>query len=146
MHGTFLVTRRAIPLLKQSGAGTIVTMSSLAGRFGYPNRIAYSSTKWALVGFAKSLAMELGPFAITSNTIHPGAVAGERIERALQGRADASGRTVAEVTEEALDNQSVKRFVDPADIAGLVLFLAGPHGRSISGQVLPSDGDSRSTQ
>jgi NAD(P)-dependent dehydrogenase (short-subunit alcohol dehydrogenase family) len=45
--------------------------TALAGRFGYPNRIAYSATKWALVGFAKTLAMELGPFGITSNTIHP---------------------------------------------------------------------------
>ena len=76
LQGTFNVTQQAIPLLKESDAASIVTMSSLRGRFGYPNRVAYSTTKWGLVGFAKTLAMELGPFGITSNTVHPGAVDG----------------------------------------------------------------------
>lgn len=143
LTGTFLVTQDAIPLLKEAGADTIVTMSSLAGRFGYPNRVAFSITKWGLVGFAKTLAMELGPFGITSNTIHPGAVEGPRIAEVLSGRAAASGRTVEEERGSALANQSVKQFIDPADIAALVLFLAGPHGRSISGQVLPIDGVSK---
>jgi NAD(P)-dependent dehydrogenase (short-subunit alcohol dehydrogenase family) len=143
LNATFQVTQRAIPFLKQSQAGSIVTMSSLAGRFGYPNRVAYSTTKWGLVGFAKTLAMELGEFGITSNTIHPGAVEGPRMAAVLQGRADASGRTVEEETEAAFANQSVKRFVDPADIAALILFLAGPSARSISGQLFPIDGDSK---
>lgn len=146
LHGTFLVTRRAIPLLKESDAGSIVTMSSLAGRFGYPNRIAYAATKWALVGFAKTLAMELGEFGITSNTIHPGAVAGARIDRVLSGRAEATGRSLDDVKADALSNQSIKQFIDAADIAALVLFLTGPHGRTFSGQLLPIDGDSKSTQ
>ncbi|WP_311836194.1 SDR family oxidoreductase [Cellulomonas fimi] len=146
LHGTFLVTQRAIPLLKESDAGSIITMSSLAGRFGYPNRIAYAATKWALVGFAKTLAMELGEFGITSNTIHPGAVAGDRIDRVLAGRAEATGRPLDDVRTEALGNQSIKQFIDAADIAALVLFLTGPHGRTISGQMLPMDGDSKSTQ
>ncbi|WP_153503534.1 SDR family oxidoreductase [Cumulibacter manganitolerans] len=145
LHGTFMVTQRAIPLLKESDAGSIITMSSVAGRFGYPNRIAYSSTKWALVGFAKTLAMELGRFGITSNTIHPGAVAGERIDRVLRGRAEQEGTSLEEQRAAALANQSVKAFTDPADIAALAVFLAGPHGRSISGQALPIDGDSKST-
>ncbi|MGA9519937.1 MAG: SDR family oxidoreductase, partial [Myxococcaceae bacterium] len=143
LTGTFLITQRAIPLLKQSDAGTIVTMSSLAGRFGYPNRVAYSTTKWGLVGFAKTLAMELGEFGITSNTIHPGAVEGPRIVSVMQGRAAASGRTVEQEMQSALANQSIKQFVDPADIAALVLFLAGPNARSISGQMFPIDGDSK---
>jgi NAD(P)-dependent dehydrogenase (short-subunit alcohol dehydrogenase family) len=143
LTGTFLVTHHAIPLLKASEAGTIVTMSSLAGRFGYQNRIAYSTTKWGLVGFAKTLALELGKYGITSNTIHPGAVAGPRMDSVLAGRAEANGTTVAEETVNALANQSVKRFIDPADVAALILFLAGPHGRTITGQQLPIDGDSK---
>jgi NAD(P)-dependent dehydrogenase (short-subunit alcohol dehydrogenase family) len=143
LQGTFLVTQRAVPLLVESGAGSIITMSSLAGRFGYPNRIGYSTTKWGLVGFAKTLAMELGPFGITSNTIHPGAVEGPRLQRVFRGRAAVSGRTVEQEIDGALANQSVKQFIDPADIAALVLFLAGPHARTISGQVFPIDGDSK---
>src|SRR5690554_1440741 len=143
LNGTFMVTQRAIPLLKESPAGSIIVMSSLAGRFGYPNRIAYSTTKWGLVGFTKTLSMELGAFGITANSIHPGAVEGPRIQAVFAGRAQVSGRSVAEEMESALNNQAIKHFVDPADIAALTLFLAGPHARSISGQVFPIDGDSK---
>jgi len=86
LTGTFLVTKRAIPLLKESPAASVITMSSLAGLYGYPNRVAYSTTKWGLVGFAKTLSMELGPFGITSNTVHPGAVEGPRIMSVFEGR------------------------------------------------------------
>jgi len=145
LTGTFMVTQRAIPLLKESPAGSIIVMSSLAGRFGYPNRVAYSVTKWGLVGFAKTLSMELGPFGITANTIHPGAVEGPRIRAVFEGRAKASGRTVKEEVDLAMANQSVKKFVDAADIAALAVFLAGPHARTISGQMFPIDGDSKSS-
>lgn len=145
LTGTFLVTQRAIPLLKQSPAASILVMSSLAGRFGYPNRVAYSTTKWGLVGFTKTLSMELGPLGITANSIHPGAVEGPRIRQVFEGRAEASGRTVDEEIELAMQNQSVKKFVDPVDIAALAVFLAGPHARSISGQLFPIDGDSKSS-
>lgn len=146
LQGTFNVTQRAIPLLKESEAASIITMSSLAGRFGYPNRVAYSTTKWGLVGFAKTLSMELGPFGITSNTIHPGAVDGPRIMGVFEGRAKVSGRTVQEEIDRAMDNQSVKKFINPDDIAALILFLAGPHARTISGQMFPIDGDSKAAQ
>jgi NAD(P)-dependent dehydrogenase (short-subunit alcohol dehydrogenase family) len=146
LTGTFDVTRHAIPLLKRSEAGSIVVMSSLAGRFGYPNRVGYATTKWGLVGFTKTLALELGAYGITANTIHPGGVQGPRVQDVLRRRAEYSGRTIDEEQELAFDNQSIKQFVDPDDIAALVLFLAGPHGRSISGQMLPIDGDSKAAQ
>ncbi|MBS0307419.1 MAG: SDR family oxidoreductase [Proteobacteria bacterium] len=143
LNGTFMVTQRAIPLLKQSSAASIIVMSSLAGRFGYPNRVAYSTTKWGLVGFAKTLSLELGPFGITANTIHPGAVDGPRIQSVFEGRAKISGRTVQEEIDSAMANQAVKHFINADDIAALALFLAGPHARTISGQMFPIDGDSK---
>jgi NAD(P)-dependent dehydrogenase (short-subunit alcohol dehydrogenase family) len=146
LSGTFDVTRRAIPLLKESRAGSIIVMSSLAGRFGYPNRVAYATTKWGLVGFTKTLSLELGPFGITANSIHPGGVEGERVRQVLRRRAERSGRTPEQETELALDNQSIRRFTEADDVAALAVFLAGPHGRSISGQMLPIDGDSKSAQ
>lgn len=103
LNATFMVTQRAIPLLQESPAGSIIVMSSLAGRFGYPNRIAYSTTKWGLVGFTKTLSMELGAFGITANSIHPGAVEGPRIQAVFAGRAQVSGRSVAEEMESALN-------------------------------------------
>ncbi len=146
LNGTFNVTQRAIPLLKRSDQASIIIISSLAGRFGYPNRCAYATTKWGLVGFAKTLAMELGPFGVTCNTVHPGAVRGPRLDQVLSGRAQISGRTVQAEIDGALSNQSIKALADPADIAELVKFLAGRNARTISGQSFPIDGDSKSTQ
>lgn len=146
LNGTFYVTQRAIPLLKESKQASIIIMSSVAGRFGYPNRAGYATTKWGLVGFAKTLSLELGPSGITCNTIHPGAVQGARINSVLEARAKVSGRNMQEETEDALSNQAIKQFVDPLDIAELVKFLAGKHARSISGQAFPIDGDSKAAQ
>ncbi len=141
--GTFHVTRLAIPHLKKSPAGSIIVMSSVGGRFGYPNRSAYCTAKMGLIGFAKTLSRELGRYNIRCNAIAPGAVGGERIERVLQGRADAEHKTLQEEREAAMSIQSLKRFVDPKDIASLILFLTSDAGKSISGQVLPIDNDSQ---
>jgi NAD(P)-dependent dehydrogenase (short-subunit alcohol dehydrogenase family) len=141
LTGTFDATRAAIPHLIRSDCGVIINMSSAAGRFGYANRSAYSATKWALIGLTKTLSIELGEHGIRVNAIAPGAVAGERAERVFQGRAQISGRTVAEEKRLGLANQSLKELVDPDHIAALAVFLASEAGRSISGQVLPIDGD-----
>lgn len=141
LTGTFDVTRLAIPHLIAAGGGTILNMSSAAGRFGYANRSAYSATKWALVGFTRTLALELGQYGIRANAIAPGAVAGERAERVFAGRAQLSGRSIDEEKLLGLANQSLKQLVDPADIASLAVFLASDAAKSISGQLIPIDGD-----
>jgi NAD(P)-dependent dehydrogenase (short-subunit alcohol dehydrogenase family) len=141
LTGTFDVTRNAIPHLIRAGSGVIINMSSAAGRFGYPNRSPYAATKWALIGFTKTLAMELGEHGIRVNAIAPGAVAGERAERVFQGRAQLSGRSIEEEKRIGLASQSLKELVDPNDIAQLAVFLASDAAKSISGQVLPIDGD-----
>jgi NAD(P)-dependent dehydrogenase (short-subunit alcohol dehydrogenase family) len=141
LNGTFNVTRLAIPHLKKSPAGVILNMASVAGRFGYANRSAYSATKWAIVGFTKTLSIELGEYGIRANTILPGAVEGERIQKVFEGRAKVSGESIEEIKKEAMAAQSIKRLVDPRDIAALAVFLASDAGKSISGQMLPIDND-----
>lgn len=143
LNGTFNTTRLAIPHLKQSSSGVVIIMSSMAGRFGYPNRSAYSATKWGLIGFTKTLSRELGEFGVRANAILPGCVAGPRIQRVFEGRAELSGRTVDEEIDEALAIQSLKRLVDPRDVAALAVFLASDAAKSISGQMLPIDNDTQ---
>jgi NAD(P)-dependent dehydrogenase (short-subunit alcohol dehydrogenase family) len=143
LNGAFYVTRAAIPHLKRSAAGVVLNMSSVAGRFGYPNRSAYAAAKWGVVGFTKTLSIELGPHGISANAILPGVVEGERIERVFEGRARVSGQSVEEVRREALRVQSIKRLVDPRDIAALAVFLASDYARSISGQALSIDNDAQ---
>ena len=143
LNGTFNVTRMAIPHLKKSTAGVIINMSSLAGRFGYENRSPYATAKWDIVGFTKTLSIELGKYGIRANAILPGAVAGPRIEKVLQGRADANGTTLEQEKANAMSIQSIKLFVDPKDIAALAVFLASDSAKMISGQILPIDGDAQ---
>lgn len=143
INGTFNVTRCSIPYLKKSGAGVILTMSSVAGRFGYENRSPYATAKWGLIGFAKTLALELGKYNIRSNAILPGAVAGPRIEKVLQGRADVNKTSLEQEKQNALSLQSIKDFVDPKEIAALAVFLASDHAKMISGQLFPIDGDAK---
>src|SRR5207237_7507605 len=119
--GTFHVTRLSIPHLKKSAAGSIIVMSSVGGRFGYPNRSAYCTAKMGLIGFAKTLSRELGQYNIRVNSIAPGAVGGDRIARVLQGRASAEHKRLEEVRAAAMSIQSMKRFVDPKDIGALIL-------------------------
>ena len=143
LDGTFWITQAATPALMRSGRGAIVVMSSLAGRVGYPQRIAYATSKWGLIGFAKTLALELGPSEVTVNAVLPGAVAGDRMEQVLAGRAAGSGRTIEQERQAALANQSLKRFVTAEEIAGLIAFLTSDAARSISGQAIAIDGDSK---
>jgi NAD(P)-dependent dehydrogenase (short-subunit alcohol dehydrogenase family) len=94
-----------------------------------------------LIGFTKTLSIELGQYGIRANAILPGAVDGPRIQRVFEGRAKASGKTVDEVRKEAMSIQSLKSMVDPKDIAALAVFLASDAAKSISGQMLPIDND-----
>jgi NAD(P)-dependent dehydrogenase (short-subunit alcohol dehydrogenase family) len=146
LTGTFNVTRLAIPHLKKSNAGVIINMSSVAGRFGYANRSPYCTAKWGLIGFTKTLSIELGAHGIRANAILPGAVGGARIEHVFEGRAKATHQPVEEIKKQAMAVQSIKRLVDPSDIAALAVFLASDAAKSISGQMLPIDNDMQSAQ
>ncbi len=141
LTGAFLVTRAAIPHLIASGRGSIVFLSSAAGRLGYPNRSPYATAKWGLIGLMKTVAMELGVHGVRSNAILPGAVDGERIRRVFDARATATGATREAVEAAAFANQSLRLLVDPKDIGAFAVFLASDAAKSISGQALPIDGD-----
>ena len=143
LTGQFLCAQRAIPLLKASANGSIANLSSAAGRFGFPNRTPYSASKWAVIGFTKSLSMELGPFGIRVNAICPGAVAGERIERVFASKAQLRGVPVDHVRDEIVGHTSLRRLVNASDIANAIVFLASRAGANISGHALPVDGDTQ---
>ncbi|HEY5413016.1 MAG TPA: SDR family oxidoreductase [Caulobacteraceae bacterium] len=141
LTGTFNVTRLAIPHLIRSPAGVVINLSSAAGRFGYPNRSPYATVKWGLIGFTKTLAIELGEHGVRVNAILPGGVEGERVQRILEDRARVAGQTVEEIKTGMLVNQSIKRLVEPDEIGALAVFLASDAAKSISGQMLNIDGD-----
>ncbi len=136
LDSVFYCTRRAVPLLKAAGGGAIITLSSVAGRLGYPLRTPYTATKFAIVGLTETWAMELGPANIRVNCIQPGFVAGPRIDRVIADKAAARGITVEQQTNDFLGRVSLRTFVTMDDIANTALFLASDAGRHISGQAL----------
>jgi NAD(P)-dependent dehydrogenase (short-subunit alcohol dehydrogenase family) len=136
LNGMFYCTRRAVPLLKAGGGGSIINLSSVAGRLGFPLRSPYSAAKWAVVGFTKSLAIELGPANIRVNAIQPGVVEGERIERVIAAKAKALGLSHEQYRQQLVSKVSLRRTVSPYDIANMALFLASDAGKNISGQAL----------
>jgi NAD(P)-dependent dehydrogenase (short-subunit alcohol dehydrogenase family) len=96
------------------------------------NRSPYCTAKWGLIGFTKTLSIELGEYGIRANAILPGAVDGPRIQRVFEGRAKVSGKTMEQIKKEAMSVQSLKRLVDPKDIAALAVFLASWERRRFS--------------
>jgi NAD(P)-dependent dehydrogenase (short-subunit alcohol dehydrogenase family) len=144
LDGTFYCLRRAVPLLKRAGGGSIVNISSTAGLMGYPLRAPYTAAKWAVIGLTKSLAVELGPFGIRANAICPGSVDGPRMDRVIAAEAEARGLKPEEVRESYQRNVSLRTFIDAGDIADTALFLASDAGARISGQALAVDGHTES--
>ena len=132
--GQFLCARQAIPLLKASKAGVMINLSSAAGHLGFAGRSVYSASKWAVIGFTKSLAIELGPHGIRVNAILPGAVEGPRIRAVIAAKAETLGKPVEEIAALYENQAAMGRMVTARDIANMVLFNASEAARSVSGR------------
>jgi len=141
LTGPFLCARRAVPLLKAAGGGSIVNLSSAAGRLGFPLRTPYSASKFGVIGLTQTWAMELGPSNIRVNAILPGIVAGDRQERVIAAKAASYGIEHEAMRERLLSKVSLRKMVTAADIANQILFICSPAGASISGQSLSVDGN-----
>ncbi len=137
----FNCTRLAVEHLKQSKNPSIINLSSAAGKFGFPNRSPYAAAKWGVVGFTKTIAMELGQYGIRCNAILPGTVEGDRIRRVFEAKAQIAGKTMHEIKAASLANASIKEMIQPEQLADMMLLLASPRGRTISGQALSIDSD-----
>jgi NAD(P)-dependent dehydrogenase (short-subunit alcohol dehydrogenase family) len=141
--GQFNCTRLAVPVLRKSANPSIVNLASAAGRLGFAMRSPYAAAKWGVVGFTKSLAIELGPDNIRCNAILPGLVDGQRIRNVLSAKAQARGMSLDETTKLAFMGVSVKKFVPPREIAKYIVFLSSPLASTVTGQAIAVDGDTQ---
>ena len=141
LTGQYLCARRAVPMLKAAGGGSVVSISSAAGRFGYAFRTPYSAAKFGIIGFAASLAKELGPHNIRVNAILPGIVEGPRMDSVIRSRAQQLNLSYDEMEKQYLARVSLRRMVSPHDVAAMVAFLLSDAGRNISGQSIGVDGN-----
>jgi NAD(P)-dependent dehydrogenase (short-subunit alcohol dehydrogenase family) len=143
LTGQFNCARVAVPYLLQSSNASIINLSSVAGKFGFALRSPYAAAKWGVIGFTKSLAIELGDVGIRVNAILPGLVAGDRQRRVLEAKAQQLGISHAEMEQRAFSFTSIKEYVTARQLADQILFLASKRGATISGQAIAIDGDTR---
>ena len=137
LTSSYMCVRFAVPHMIKAGGGSIINISSMAGRRGLAYRIGYCSSKAGQVGMAYGLAVELGPHNIRVNVVAPGAVDGDRIDRVIAGQAEVRSIPAEAVRKAMVERSPLKRFVTADDISSAALFLASDLARSISGQVIP---------
>jgi len=137
--GTFLPCKFAIPHLIERGGGRIVNIAGTSGLRGYRNRVSYSSSKWAVRGLTRTLALELGPHDITVNTICPNVTHGERMTKIVNEKARRLGRTPEDVYAEFTAQTALGRFIEDSDIAHAVRFLVSAGARNVTGHDIVVD-------
>jgi NAD(P)-dependent dehydrogenase (short-subunit alcohol dehydrogenase family) len=137
LTSAYLCSRFAVPAMIAAGRGAIVNIASMAGRRGLMYRVGYCAAKAGQIGMTYGLALELGRHDITVNAIAPGAVAGERIDRVIQGQAEVRGVDVEKMRRSFVERAPLRRMSTADDIASLAMFLCSDHARNISGQCIP---------
>jgi 3-oxoacyl-[acyl-carrier protein] reductase len=129
LKGAFLFTKAFTRSLLKQRSGRIINVASIIGLIGNAGQANYAASKAALIGFTKSVARELGSRGITSNALAPGFI-----------ETDMTAALNEEVRKQLLEKIPLASFGQAEDIAAAALFLAGPAGRYITGQVLVVDG------
>jgi NAD(P)-dependent dehydrogenase (short-subunit alcohol dehydrogenase family) len=138
--GTFLPTKHVLPGMIARKYGKIVNISGTSGLRGYKYRAAYSSSKWALRGLTRTVALEVGRHNVNVNALHPGIVAGARMDKLCREKAKARGWTAEQVYQEYVDEMALRRVTVSQDIANALLFLVSDDSKNMTGQSVTVDG------
>jgi ketoreductase len=138
--GTYYMTRSAVPHMPD-GSRVVIT-SSVLGKFGVPGYTAYCTAKTGLIGFTRSLALELAPRKITVNAICPGWTDTEMAWSGMRDIAASIGTTAEQFKVEAMSRVPLGEMVSPDEVADLVRFLASDAGRNITAQAISICGGS----
>jgi ketoreductase len=133
LTGAYLVTKAALEWMN-SGWGRIINISSVLGRFGVPGYGAYCASKHGLIGLTRALALELAPREITVNAICPGWVSTEMADDGIRESATAMGISPDAFREQAIAAVPLRRFIEPEEVAKLILYLASNDAHGITGQ------------
>jgi NAD(P)-dependent dehydrogenase (short-subunit alcohol dehydrogenase family) len=142
LTGVFLCCKAVAPGMIERRRGWIVNIGSITGKRPLALRTPYATSKLGLVGFTRTLAVELGPYGITVNNISPGAVNTQRLRDLAEARKALDGRTMGGLPLEAIAVKTaadlkaapLERLSEPEDIAGLSVFLCTEDARNITGQ------------
>ena len=137
----FLLIRAALPGMYARGFGRVVNISSVHGLVASPFKSAYVVAKHGLEGLSKVTALEGGPHGVTSNCVNPGYVRTPLVEKQIADQARIHGIPEAEVVQQVmLAESSIKRLVEPAEVASLVGWLVGADSSMVTGASYTMDG------
>jgi NAD(P)-dependent dehydrogenase (short-subunit alcohol dehydrogenase family) len=133
VFGVFRVTRAVLPVMIGQRSGSVIIIGSISGKRPLFGRSAYTTTKTALIGLTRTLAVEAGAEGVRVNLISPGFVAGPRIEWVMKAQAEARGIDVDAVRREFEGEAALGRLTDPVDVAKAAVFLASEGASGITG-------------
>ena len=140
LDGVLLSARASIPAMRQRGGGAIVILGSVASLFSPPQFSAYVTSKHALVGLTRSLAVDYSPEGIRVNLVCPAWTRTEMGDRTLETLGAMHGLDLEEAVKWGSRNYPLRRAADPGEIASAIEFLASGDASYITGVVLPVDG------
>jgi 3-hydroxybutyrate dehydrogenase len=140
LSATFHTVRLALPHMKAAGWGRIVNMASTFSFFAVTDRVDYITTKTALIGLTRAVALEVAKTGVTCNAICPGSVLTPATEGRVQAEMARDGTPREAILARLAARQPAGKFVEADNVAGLIAFLCGPHGADINGAALPIDG------
>ena len=141
VEAPFRLIRGSLPQMYERGYGRIVNISSAHGLLASAFKAGYVTAKHGLEGLSKVVALEGGPYGVTSNCINPGYVRTPLVEKQVADQARAHGISESEVLENVfLARSAVKRLAEPSEIAELAVYLCSPQASYINGASLPIDG------
>lgn len=140
LTGTFLTAQAGFEEMKANGWGRIIAIASTAGLKGYPYVSAYSAAKHGVVGLVKSLALETARTGITANAICPGFMETPMLEQSLRNIMEKTGRSEEEARADLAKDNPQGRFIQPSEVADMVLWLCSEGAASVNGQALSLSG------
>jgi len=141
LSGVFFGMKAVLPQMLERNWGRIINIASVHGLIASEHKAAYVAAKHGVVGLTKVAALETAETGVTVNAICPGWVLTPLVQKQIEDRAAAEGKTVAAAKVELLsEKQPSKQFVTPEQLGDLAVFLSSPGGEQLTGQAIAMDG------
>lgn len=140
LTGAFLTNQVIAPIMMKQRSGSIINLSSMAGKTSWPASAEYSSSKSGVIGLTRSVAMELAPYGATANAVCPGNTLTDMVRNVAKKVGALDGMSGEEWLEIRANDCPMKRLAEPWEMAGVIAFLASEDSRYLTGQAIEVDG------
>jgi NAD(P)-dependent dehydrogenase (short-subunit alcohol dehydrogenase family) len=140
LTGVFLTNQVVVPVMMEQKRGSIINLSSMAGKTSWPASAEYSASKSGVIGLTRSVAMELAPYGATANAVCPGNTLTDMVRNVAQKVGALDGLSGEEWLASRAEDCPMKRLAEPWEIAGVIAFLASEDSRYLTGQAIEVDG------